>query len=228
MPVLRLFFCCFFFNDTATTEIYTLSLHDALPICGGSGADFENGRPFSFDRRHGAGWREGGGGMGARRRGLKRSQSSSICHAGFMEKFLHAQRPRGGELQLDAVQAARFELVLRHRGHVAGKSAPGVATGGGGAALGTRVVQSRRRRWKNYLVVAAIDAGRAEKSDGWRIGSRIGQAIEGTSRIRRRVGEEEVCGRRRGGAVGKPKGQIETRLDGVNHIALPDPVENVG
>src|SRR2546430_17504142 len=27
--------CLFFFNDTATTEIYTLSLHDALPICGG-------------------------------------------------------------------------------------------------------------------------------------------------------------------------------------------------
>src|SRR3712207_7777834 len=26
-------FSCFFFNDTATTEIYTLSLHDALPIC---------------------------------------------------------------------------------------------------------------------------------------------------------------------------------------------------
>src|ERR1039458_10475817 len=25
----------FFFNDTATTEIYTLSLHDALPICPG-------------------------------------------------------------------------------------------------------------------------------------------------------------------------------------------------
>src|SRR5260370_1638423 len=25
----------FFFNDTATTEIYTLSLHDALPIFGG-------------------------------------------------------------------------------------------------------------------------------------------------------------------------------------------------
>src|SRR5829696_8875712 len=24
--------CAFFFNDTATTEIYTLSLHDALPI----------------------------------------------------------------------------------------------------------------------------------------------------------------------------------------------------
>src|SRR5476649_92745 len=32
--VVCLFFLCFFFffNDTATTEIYTLSLHDALPI----------------------------------------------------------------------------------------------------------------------------------------------------------------------------------------------------
>src|SRR3712207_8197547 len=27
-----LYLCLFFFNDTATTEIYTLSLHDALPI----------------------------------------------------------------------------------------------------------------------------------------------------------------------------------------------------
>src|SRR5258705_10848171 len=27
------FYFFFFFNDTATTEIYTLSLHDALPIC---------------------------------------------------------------------------------------------------------------------------------------------------------------------------------------------------
>src|SRR2546426_9194064 len=31
VPIL-LFFFFFFFNDTATTEIYTLSLHDALPI----------------------------------------------------------------------------------------------------------------------------------------------------------------------------------------------------
>src|SRR5256885_16967296 len=33
-PLLFLFF---FFNDTATTEIYPLSLHDALPICSGPG-----------------------------------------------------------------------------------------------------------------------------------------------------------------------------------------------
>src|SRR2546422_8516795 len=32
MCVLLCFFFFFFFNDTATTEIYTLSLHDALPI----------------------------------------------------------------------------------------------------------------------------------------------------------------------------------------------------
>src|SRR5438132_12494358 len=37
----------FFFNDTATTEIYTLSLHDALPICP---APFRGPllRPFRF------------------------------------------------------------------------------------------------------------------------------------------------------------------------------------
>src|SRR5256885_5483074 len=32
MYISHTFFFFFFFNDTATTEIYTLSLHDALPI----------------------------------------------------------------------------------------------------------------------------------------------------------------------------------------------------
>src|SRR5215813_15403666 len=32
MAFARSYFFSFFFNDTATTEIYTLSLHDALPI----------------------------------------------------------------------------------------------------------------------------------------------------------------------------------------------------
>ena len=45
----------FFFNDTATTEIYTLSLHDALPICRlhGDGARAavarEGGAPTCFE-----------------------------------------------------------------------------------------------------------------------------------------------------------------------------------
>src|SRR5947209_17993083 len=43
----------FFFNDTATTEIYTLSLHDALPISG------SGGRPAV--RSQGRGGRQAGG-----------------------------------------------------------------------------------------------------------------------------------------------------------------------
>src|SRR3989442_398578 len=35
----------FFFNDTATTEIYTLSLHDALPISGAQHGDEQGGDP---------------------------------------------------------------------------------------------------------------------------------------------------------------------------------------
>src|SRR5438093_10898137 len=46
-PFLLSIFLFFFFNDTATTEIYTLSLHDALPICGA-------GRPHA---RHATGAR---------------------------------------------------------------------------------------------------------------------------------------------------------------------------
>src|SRR2546427_3321865 len=50
----------FFFNDTATTEIYTLSLHDALPIClprdpplGGTRVLRGVARPIlRVDRRH--------------------------------------------------------------------------------------------------------------------------------------------------------------------------------
>src|SRR2546430_7744347 len=38
-----LFFIFFFFNDTATTEIYTLSLHDALPISRLDEGDFRVG-----------------------------------------------------------------------------------------------------------------------------------------------------------------------------------------
>src|SRR2546427_8957400 len=48
----------FFFNDTATTEIYTLSLHDALPIwCrrhrqGGGDDEQQEQRDTSSDRTH--------------------------------------------------------------------------------------------------------------------------------------------------------------------------------
>src|SRR4029078_10139781 len=42
--VVQLLVCFCFFNDTATTEIYTLSLHDALPIHAPSGSSERNGR----------------------------------------------------------------------------------------------------------------------------------------------------------------------------------------
>src|SRR5256885_8795162 len=42
-----LFFFFFFFNDTATTEIYTLSLHDALPICMLAGPDVDGARALA-------------------------------------------------------------------------------------------------------------------------------------------------------------------------------------
>src|SRR3712207_8173711 len=41
---------CFFFNDTATTEIYTLSLHDALPISDGGHAERDRDRPGDHGR----------------------------------------------------------------------------------------------------------------------------------------------------------------------------------
>src|SRR2546429_9110432 len=45
-----LVFFFFFFNDTATTEIYTLSLHDALPIYIVESQDIQN--QFSFWPRY--------------------------------------------------------------------------------------------------------------------------------------------------------------------------------
>src|SRR2546422_9417407 len=51
---LSTFLFFFFFNDTATTEIYTLSLHDALPISFGDGAIEQRpcGCDFSFCEAH--------------------------------------------------------------------------------------------------------------------------------------------------------------------------------
>ena len=50
--------CDFFFNDTATTEIYTLSLHDALPICVREGnTSHPGGRGNGIVRK--SEWRQG-------------------------------------------------------------------------------------------------------------------------------------------------------------------------
>src|SRR5216683_8002375 len=49
-----IFFSFFFFNDTATTEIYTLSLHDALPI---SSIPRSASRSAARRRRRRPGWK---------------------------------------------------------------------------------------------------------------------------------------------------------------------------
>src|SRR5438309_10859682 len=43
--------CIFFFNAPAPTEIYTLSLHDALPICSRRAGFAAKGRPWRTRRR---------------------------------------------------------------------------------------------------------------------------------------------------------------------------------
>src|SRR6267154_2154370 len=51
MPTLLATYCSLFFvNDTATTEIYTLSLHDALPIWTGPTSARSAGRPGPVPR----------------------------------------------------------------------------------------------------------------------------------------------------------------------------------
>src|SRR3712207_9118806 len=62
----------FFFNDTATTEIYTLSLHDALPIYEQQRERERDERRRQVERDHDAAEaRRDGGDLGRRRRGLQ-------------------------------------------------------------------------------------------------------------------------------------------------------------
>src|SRR5437899_10159510 len=75
-PFSLVLFLFFFFNDTATTEIYTLSLHDALPISLGARTirrvhEAARGRP-RLDARH-------------RRRGAARSEE----HTSELQSLRH-------------------------------------------------------------------------------------------------------------------------------------------
>src|SRR3712207_9324319 len=87
---------CFFFNDTATTEIYTLSLHDALPIShrgdrsGGFRPAGHRGRRFDRVRRGGhraMGGRPGPGGAAGDRKSTRLNSShANISYAVFCLK----------------------------------------------------------------------------------------------------------------------------------------------
>src|SRR2546430_15232840 len=112
----------FFFNDTATTEIYTLSLHDALPISaralhGHRGRD----RPDGADR--GLRAATGGRGRGALAAGGR--------HAGADRR----QRLGGGAA---APPSPPEPLPAPAAAWAAGPPPPGRAAGGGGGSGGRR------------------------------------------------------------------------------------------
>src|SRR5207248_10151499 len=84
----------FFFTDTATTEIYTLSLHDALPIWRRLALTARGWRQRFPRRRH---WRRGGQPQLGQDRKSTRLNSShrTISYAVFcLKKKKHNQQPR--------------------------------------------------------------------------------------------------------------------------------------
>src|SRR2546430_8612141 len=74
--------CFFFFNDTATTEIYTLSLHDALPICTDDADISSDARRARGGRRR----RRARRGCPDRKSTRLNSSHSQISYAGFWLK----------------------------------------------------------------------------------------------------------------------------------------------
>src|SRR2546430_17514885 len=93
-------FVFFFFNDTATTEIYTLSLHDALPICAGGRGDAlrhlrearhgaEGPDRFSAGRRHVVRAGRPRGGRSEEHTSELQSQSNLVCRLLLEKKNIH-------------------------------------------------------------------------------------------------------------------------------------------
>src|SRR2546430_4179672 len=97
----------FFFNDTATTEIYTLSLHDALPIFGFSVvAPISVTMPFSTHGRKSSCWARLNRWISSQKRIVPRSeehtselqsQSNLVCRLLLEKKKLGA-----GQLEPEA------------------------------------------------------------------------------------------------------------------------------
>src|SRR3712207_7645553 len=81
----------FFFNDTATTEIYTLSLHDALPISR----------------------RQGGRGSAPARRATRRSRAAAVARARARRCTRSSSRPRSRSEEHTPELQSRQYLVCR-------------------------------------------------------------------------------------------------------------------
>src|SRR5256886_17703025 len=110
--MLLYFFFFFFFNDTATTEIYTLSLHDALPILGAAVS-----RPGGDDARPrrgcALGYARGGAGAADQRaraaaRQVRRPVAFPVARAGH-----HAPHPAPPRLRGRAAAPGRGRGICR-------------------------------------------------------------------------------------------------------------------
>src|SRR5258708_4868661 len=100
-PCLSFFF---FFNDTATTEIYTLSLHDALPIYLVDAGHLVFDRVLDRDDLH-------VGLVEAVERGIERRRLAASRGTGHEEDAVHLVERIEEALQRCAVQAERREVV---------------------------------------------------------------------------------------------------------------------
>src|SRR2546422_8047156 len=110
----------FFFNDTATTEIYTLSLHDALPISRPAARDDPGARAARGDRP---------GGLGAHRPGDRAAHGGAAGGAARAPgRARVVGRRRGGARR--GVGPARDRRVPRHAGRPADPLPGGHAPGG--------------------------------------------------------------------------------------------------
>src|SRR3989475_6782299 len=118
--MLSVFFLFFFFNDTATTEIYTLSLHDALPILVSVRVVVQGDPRLAL-------------GAAAVRQHSSRPDAAGRCTAARASRVTAHLRRRPPN------------LAVAHGAGSAASSAGGLAAGAAGAVCGTTF---RKRRWE--------------------------------------------------------------------------------
>src|SRR5260370_589154 len=108
----------FFFNDTATTEIYTLSLHDALPICRQQGlAPAAHRLPaLSLSVVHRAAGARNQGHQGRGRHALPRQAGAQVCGHRPGGRPLRAQGHPGRGRPAGLRHSGRFLAPRNHRG----------------------------------------------------------------------------------------------------------------
>src|SRR2546429_3972255 len=102
----KFLFVFFFFNDTATTEIYTLSLHDALPI---SCAGVSEARPLSPRCRESASRRSRANALADRKSTRLNSSHGYISYAVFCLKKKKKTQTRDGGGSRQRRRVNRFD-----------------------------------------------------------------------------------------------------------------------